>query len=250
MRSRIDVADGRRAVDEALLLDHVEDGERSRLRYRVADVRAADRRVAGRVHDLRAAEHAGERQAAGDRLRDDHQVRLDAVVLDREHPAGAAEAGLNLVDDQHDAVLVADAANARHELRRADDEAAFALHRLDDDRRHLLGGHLGHECALERSRAPRPRPGRGSRSRTERGRPRARTGQGRPCTGCVFEVSVIASSVRPWKPPSNAITAGRCVYARANLTAFSTASAPELKNAAFVGAEIGASAQSRSASST
>ena len=54
--------------------------------------------------------------------------------------------------------------------------------------------------------------------------------------GCVFDVSVSASSVRPWKPPSNAITAGRFVYARANFTAFSTASAPALKNAAFVGA--------------
>ena len=42
-------------------------------------------------------------------------------------------------------------------------------------------------------------------------------------------------SVRPWKAPSNPITAGRPVYARANLTAFSTASVPALKNAAFAG---------------
>ena len=68
--------------------------------------------------------------------------------------------------------------------------------------------------------------------------------------GCVFEVSDSDSSVRPWKPPSNAITAGRPVYARANLTAFSTASVPALKNAAFTGPEIGARASSRSASAT
>ena len=41
--------------------------------------------------------------------------------------------------------------------------------------------------------------------------------------------------MRPWKPASNAITAGRPVASRAILTAFSTASAPELKNAARVG---------------
>ena len=68
--------------------------------------------------------------------------------------------------------------------------------------------------------------------------------------GCVFEVSVSESSVRPWKPPSNAITAGRPVNARANLTAFSTASVPALKNAAFPGPENGARSSSRSASST
>ena len=42
-----------------------------------------------------------------------------------------------------------------------------------------------------------------------------------------FEVIVIVRSVRPWKEPSKTITAGRPVAARAILTAFSTASAPE-----------------------
>ncbi|XQU70576.1 hypothetical protein OJJOAM_003365 [Cupriavidus sp. H18C1] len=40
--------------------------------------------------------------------------------------------------------------------------------------------------------------------------------------------------VRPWKPPENAITAGRPVAARAILMAFSTASAPVVKNAVFL----------------
>ena len=68
--------------------------------------------------------------------------------------------------------------------------------------------------------------------------------------GCVFEVIVSESMVRPWKPPSNAITAGRFVNARANLTAFSTASVPALKNAALAGLRTGASSQRRSASVT
>ena len=66
--------------------------------------------------------------------------------------------------------------------------------------------------------------------------------------GCVFEVSESDSSVRPWNAPSKAITAGRRVYARANLTAFSTASVPALKNAAFAGPRNGARSSSRSAS--
>jgi hypothetical protein len=62
-------------------------------------------------------------------------------------------------------------------------------------------------------------------------------------------VSVIASSVRPWNAPSKAITAGRFVYSLANLTAFSTASVPALKNAALAGPRNGARSTSRSASS-
>ena len=85
----------------------------------------------GRVHDLRLAEDARERQAGGDRLRDGHQVGLDAVVLHREHAPGAAEAGLHLVGDEHDPVLVADRAHAVDELLRRDDEAALALHGLE-----------------------------------------------------------------------------------------------------------------------
>jgi hypothetical protein len=67
--------------------------------------------------------------------------------------------------------------------------------------------------------------------------------------GCVFDVSVSDMSVRPWKAPSKPITAGRPVYARANFTAFSTASVPALKNAAFAGRVNGAAATRRSATS-
>jgi hypothetical protein len=68
--------------------------------------------------------------------------------------------------------------------------------------------------------------------------------------GLTFDVSDMAMCVRPWKAASKAMTAGRPVAALAILTAFSTASAPELKNAAFSGPEIGVRARSRSASST
>ena len=93
---------------------------------------------------------AGERQAAGDRLRHGHQVGLDAVVLDREQLAGAAEAGLHLVDDEQDPLAVADRAQPLEELRRRGDEAALALDGLDDDRGDRLGGDLRRERPLER----------------------------------------------------------------------------------------------------
>ena len=48
-----------------------------------------------------------------------------------------------------------------------------------------------------------------------------------------MQVSVIVISVRPWKPRSKLTIAGRPVAARAILTAFSTASAPELKRIDF-----------------
>ena len=63
---------------------------------------------------------------------------------------GAPEAGLHLVDDEDDPVLVADPPHALHELGRRDDEAALAEDRLHHDRGHALGGDLGHERALER----------------------------------------------------------------------------------------------------
>ena len=45
-----------------------------------------------------------------------------------------------------------------------------------------------------------------------------------------LQVSDIVSSVRPWNARSKATTAGRPVAARAILTAFSTASAPEFSS--------------------
>ena len=55
-------------------------------------------------------------------------------MLHREELAGAREAGLDFIRDQKDAVVVAKLSEREHEILRHDVEAAFALHRLDDDR--------------------------------------------------------------------------------------------------------------------
>ena len=106
------VADDAGPLEEALLLEHVEHGEGRGLRDGVADVRPADRTGVRAVHDLGAPDDAREREARGDRLRNRHQVGLDAEVLHREHPPGAPEAGLHLVGDEHDPVPVAELAEA------------------------------------------------------------------------------------------------------------------------------------------
>ena len=66
-------------------------------------------------------------------------VRLDAGELDREHLPGAPHARLHFVGDQQDAVLRRQLAQPLQELVRRDDVAAFALNRLDDDRRDFVG---------------------------------------------------------------------------------------------------------------
>ena len=68
-----------------------------------------------------------ERQSGGDGLGDDHEIGLDVEVLHREHPPGASEAGLHLVSDEDDPVLVADATEPGDELGGGGNEAALAL---------------------------------------------------------------------------------------------------------------------------
>ncbi|MFO1468240.1 MAG: hypothetical protein U1F35_17650 [Steroidobacteraceae bacterium] len=64
----------------------------------------------------------GQRHAAGEGLRDGDEVGAHARVLHREHLAGAAETALHLIDDEQDAVLVAQAAQRRQQLVRRDVE--------------------------------------------------------------------------------------------------------------------------------
>ena len=62
-----------------------------------------------------------------------------------EHLAGSADSGLDLVEDEEDAVLVAELAEAGEEAGRGDDVAAFALDGLDEDGGEFIGGQGGFE---------------------------------------------------------------------------------------------------------
>ena len=88
-------------------LPHRLDGaERRGAGHRVAAVGAAEAAGVRGVHDLGAAGDGGQRQTARDALGGGDQVRDDALVLAGEPLAGAAEAGLDLVRDEDDAVVL------------------------------------------------------------------------------------------------------------------------------------------------
>ena len=83
------------------------------------------------AHDDAAHRHA----AGGDALGEGDHVGNDAIAFGRERAAEPAEAGDDFVEDQQNAVLVADGAQPRQIALGRGDDAGRARHRLDDDRR-------------------------------------------------------------------------------------------------------------------
>ena len=141
-------------VEEAGLGEDVDGGQRGGAADRVAAVGAA-------VAALRPAPHQGfgradrrDREARAEALRHHDHVGPHAVVLDREHLAGAAEAGLHLVGDEQDAVLAADLFEAAEERHRCREVAAFTELGFDDHRRGLGGRGLRLEQEAHLVEAP------------------------------------------------------------------------------------------------
>ena len=194
-------------VREQLVVDRVDDRARRGARDRVA---AERRGVVARLEPRRCVirdEQRADRQAVRKAFRERDRVGLHAELLPREEAAGAADARLHLVEDQQRAVLVRERARLCEELGRERMDAAFALHRLEQDRGRVRPD------VLEPERAPGTS---GSNAARFAGWP----------------VTESAPNVRPWNEPSSATISVRPVALRAHLSAASTASAPELqKNA-------------------
>ena len=111
--------------------------------------RAVAQRVLQRVED--GVEHLGPEErrshrhvAAGERLRQREDVRLEPPVLEREELAGAPEARLHLVDAEERAVAAAQLLRAL-QIARGRQEDAVADDGLDDEERHVLGAQRGLE---------------------------------------------------------------------------------------------------------
>ena len=103
-------------LDEAGLQDAVEHGIADGAGQRIAAIGRAVRARDHRFGHLALGEAGAEREAAADALGHRHDVGLDAGPLMREELAGPAIAALHLVEDQQHAVLVAERAQAAHEL--------------------------------------------------------------------------------------------------------------------------------------
>src|SRR5882724_221064 len=85
------------------------------------------------VHDFRAREHYTERHAGSNAFGNGDDVRFNAGVLDGPPFAAASGATLNLVGDEQDAMLIADAAQFAHEFSWSRQVAAFALNGFNEN---------------------------------------------------------------------------------------------------------------------
>ncbi len=85
-----------------------------------------------------------QREAAANALRNSHDVGRDAGPFVGKQLAGAPDAGLDLVEDQQQAVLVAQLPERPHEFPGCQPQTALALHRLDEDRSRCIG-----DCRLQ-----------------------------------------------------------------------------------------------------
>ena len=123
--------------EEAVGQHHIE--------HRIGDgagegVAAKGRTMAAGIHaagPVPGGETGSDREPATEAFRDRDDVGSDAGLLVREQRAGASHAGLDLVEDEEAAVLVAQLAQPPQALGRHDADAALALDRLDQDRRSL-----------------------------------------------------------------------------------------------------------------
>ena len=86
-------------------------------------------------HEHGPHRRVGGRQSLGHR----GQIGHDALALDPEPLAEAAEAADDLVGDQQRAVFVGQLSQPRPVPRGRDEAATRVLHRLGDDHRHLVG---------------------------------------------------------------------------------------------------------------
>ena len=94
--------------------DRARSGAGDRVAAEGAAVIAGRRDPGGAVGD----EQRADRQAVREALRERDRVGRDAELLPGEEPAGPADAGLHLVEDEQRAVLVGEPRGRGEELRR------------------------------------------------------------------------------------------------------------------------------------
>ncbi len=154
------LADARGVGEQAVLFDDLDDALAA---HHVDEVAAPGRVDAAR--DLEDRVDLVDPRPGGDAahlglLGEGEDVRLDAEVLEGPPAAGGAEAGLHLVEDEQELVLVGELAQPAEELGAEVVVAALALDRLDDERRRCRAG-----CRTPPARSRRPPALRAARPR-------------------------------------------------------------------------------------
>ena len=132
------VAQGKRTRHQPLALVDIQNRQGSGACHRVAAIRSSQPARLGCIHNFGASHHRGQWQPTCQRLGDEDQIRLQSIVLAGKHPAGAAKSRLYLIGNEKYAVLAADAAELGQEIGRRHHEPTLSLHRLDNNRGHVL----------------------------------------------------------------------------------------------------------------
>ncbi|CUR59731.1 hypothetical protein NOCA2670019 [metagenome] len=135
---------GTHVLEDVLLLEHVEVGQRHRGGDRVTAPGVAVHEgvvaLEERLHQPVGGDHGAQRGVArGDALGAGDDVGLVAVALGGEHVTETAEGADDLVADQEDVVLVADLTDPLEVAGRRRETAAGVLHGLEEDRSDRVG---------------------------------------------------------------------------------------------------------------
>src|SRR5579864_7709589 len=142
---RPEIVTGRTSVfDQSLAVDHLENREAGRRRYRItAECREESRSLPERLEQRGPRDHDTERVAVGYRFAESDQIRKDPTALETpEVRATPTEAALNLVRDDQCACCAHRFANGPHARGRRVEDARAGQHAVDQEGR--------------RSEAPRP----------------------------------------------------------------------------------------------
>ena len=124
-------------------VEFVHHRERRRTRHGISGVSAPHTPNPDRIDHLRFTHHRGEWQPVGQTLGQDEQIRRHPGLLTSEKRSGPTEARLDLVENQHHAMLIAPFAKHAQKRGRHRDEPALAGHRFDDHRRHIRLADVG-----------------------------------------------------------------------------------------------------------
>src|SRR4029079_7499301 len=100
--------------------------------------------------DFSARDHRTQWHAAGDTLGGANDVPLEAPMFACEHFTGAAEAGLNLVDNKKNSMFSTEVLKHRQIFRGRYDVASLALDRLYEDAVECVRGRLVQKRSFDR----------------------------------------------------------------------------------------------------